>query len=125
MEEELQVIGDKVGLDASDLKKLKRRKRWERILIPVTGGVITFISFILGHMMGSNADPEMVVKGSESYPYATFALLAAPAMFKRNKLLLVVVGILTVILSYIAFITAYDHARPVYELAIEYGVFRR
>ena len=123
MGEKIGDIARSVGLDEKDIKTMKRRRIIEKISIPVSGLIISILSYMVGHAMGTRAEPREVITNQDSYPYAGIGMIAGIGFLSRNKLLIAIVLILTVGLSIIAYIQGYEAGRPYYELAIAYGVY--
>lgn len=123
MEGDLEDVAGRVGLDRGDIKKIKRRRLIERFTMPVFGLMIILFSFAIGYLSGTNSEPRHVITNTSSYPYGTIGILAFTGFVSRNKFLITIVAILTAILSFVAYSSAFEMGRPIFELAIEYGVY--
>ncbi len=123
MKDRLLFIAEKAGLNVEEVDTLIRRRRVERIILPITGLIITVISTIIGYIAGTAADPKQVIINSSSYPYAAPLLLTGISFWDRNKILISVVALATVVLSFIGYTIGYDAGRPFYEVGISYGVY--
>ena len=123
MKDRLLVIAEKAGLNVKEVDTLVRRRRVERIVLPIAGLFITVISTVIGYFAGTAADPKQVITNASSYPYATPILLAGVSLWDRNRILLSVVALATIVLSIAGYSVGYDIGRPVYEVAIAYGVY--
>lgn len=105
-----------------------------RLFSPVVGTVIVMLSTLMGYIRGAG-DAEKLVNGvnGEAYPYALPMLLGITAVGSvagrklsgKARLTLYVVAVLTVLLSIIGYVVAYNAGWDHYSMAIEYGVFDR
>ena len=153
MEEgKLREIGGKLDVSESDIKKIKKRHSITRILSPIIGAFVAFISTILGHIIGKSsgiaagkdARPILINRETgEVYPYAittflvtTTTLTTLPKEMKKKTItILLVTAILTVIIAVvgycvahgIAYDNAFEAAKPkeYYSGAILYGVYSK
>lgn len=123
MKDRLLMIAEKAGLNAKEVDTLIRRRRVERIILPITGLIITVISTIIGYIVGTAADPQRVISNASSYPYAAPIILVGINFWDRNRILISVVALATIVLSFIGFSIGYDAGRPFYEVCIAYGVY--
>lgn len=132
--EKLRSIGDTLSISEDDIKNIKKEKRKSRFLFPIIGGIITILSTVAGYFKGKNAPPILVNRETgDVYPYAILGFAAAvgssinPKGYQKYNKLITVTIIVTILISIIGFVTAYEFTRPVeyYEGAIMYGAFSK
>ena len=120
MDEELKDAGKRMDLSEEDVDRIKALKRKELIYIVLGGAAITVGSAIIGALAGGE-DPIIDVHYS-SYPYIG-ALALSTTFWQRNKKVLIMASIATIVVSVVAFVAAYVLSRPTYGIATDYGVY--
>lgn len=146
--EKLESIGRKLNLSEKDITNIKKARRKSKFLYPIVGGIIAMLSTVAGYLIGKNAEPKLVNiytgKVLRGYPYFTplfvygscigsalvggsilgFSILKSKS---KNERLILITILITMLVSIIGFICAYDFARPIeyYGQPPLYGVFSR
>ena len=132
LNDKLQEIGNKLNVSEDDIKNFKRAKRKRKFLYPIIGGIIAILSTLSGYFMGKN---EMI----SGYPFQRTILCCSIGgaavgsvtvmghligAFESKKLKFIwSIFVVTVFLSIIGFLSAYDIGEPVYNGALLYGVY--
>jgi hypothetical protein len=118
--ERLLEIGEDLQIDETAIANIRRRSFWDRFRIPVVGGAIALLSAFTGYLAGIQS-PIYKVINDDNYPYAAVMLTLPVAAADRK--LFIYTAIITGSLSVIGFLYAFQASRPVYELAMDYGVW--
>jgi len=134
--QKIDEMGAKLDVTEEDFRQIRRQYFLVKILAPITGAFIIFLSTLTGYLRGRDARPLLVNRETgRVYPYVIPSMLALGITFadrkrfltmKRN-LLLITVSIVVIFMSIIGYFVAYDMGQPVeyYSGSIMYGVYSR
>lgn len=113
---------ESLGVDASDVTMLRRRRRQERALRVISGVIVSFASFVASYIVTrdlwwSGQDLDV----TDTYPYAAVAI-AAGRRLRGPALMLLVVGTISATAGAVAAIVL---GEPESVSAVRYGVLAR
>lgn len=122
MNRKLQEIGNKLNVSKQDVESIQKERIKGMFIYPIIGAVIAACSIILGFLLGV-ANPVCV--NCEGYPYGAAGVASAAVSWKKKKSLLIITAIITALLSFVGFVTAYKTAQNMFGYAIMYNVYKK
>ena len=131
--QKLAAIGAIMGLSQGDIYQIQKERKAPPWYYPIVEMGIVILSMGVGYIIGMNSSPKLVSSETgEVYPFSIMALpvltaVGAGNQLKKEKTHFIISIILTVVISIICFMIAYDCGRPIeyYSGTILYGVYRR